>query len=111
MTNPLSSPPEPGHTPPDLLNRIEEMLDAKLAAFLSLLRPRPEGALLTPEEVAKRLGVSVRTLNRRIEAKDLRPLWVGGQRRFSPQAVADYERACSKERRTRSRGAARKSLK
>lgn len=51
--------------------------------------------LLTRKDVAHMLGVSTRTLSRIVAAGSLRPLRVGRQVRFHPDALDAYLRACA----------------
>jgi excisionase family DNA binding protein len=46
----------------------------------------------TPEQVADYLNISERTLDRIIDRGHLNPLWVGKQRRFTPEAIEAYIR-------------------
>jgi excisionase family DNA binding protein len=46
--------------------------------------------LLGVKEVARILAVSTRSVNRLVARGDLRPVWVGGVRRFEPAAIRAY---------------------
>lgn len=49
--------------------------------------------LLTLSDLARTLRLSERTTENRIKDGDIRPLWVGGVRRFHPDAVDAYLRS------------------
>jgi excisionase family DNA binding protein len=60
----------------------------------------PDEPLLSLEEIAERLSVSVRTVQRLVADDELRPFYVGTSPRFDPRDVADYlERTRSQPRR------------
>ena len=68
----------------DLEDQVEE-----LRQRLNSKEQSPEG-LWPPQQVADYLNVSKRTVERIIDRGRLNPLWVGGQRRFKPEAVRAY---------------------
>lgn len=51
----------------------------------------PEAVWMMPDEVAKRLRISERTVTRLISTGDLRCKKVGNQRRIHIDSLADYE--------------------
>ena len=59
--------------------------------------------LMSVEDVARTLNVSARTVENLIGQGKLRPLWIKGQRRFHPDAVDAYVRACEQKPRSRKR--------
>lgn len=59
--------------------------------------PGPE-PLLDVKAVARRLSVSVRTVDTLIAEGHLRPLYVRGQRRFTPESVGTYIRSAARGR-------------
>lgn len=73
--------------------RLEERLQDLLAERLTPAGPPP---LLDVSDVAERLKVSARTVERIVNAGHLRPLWIEGQRRFTSAAVEAYLRTCAK---------------
>ena len=92
----------------------EDALEARLAHFGETLLARLQALneqllqehhalkpLLSVKDVARTLAVSERTVEALIQRGRLRPLWVKGQRRFHPDAVDAYLRACEKRPRTR----------
>lgn len=55
--------------------------------------------LMSVDDVAKTLGVSPRTVEKIIQSGKIDPLWVGGQRRFHPDAIDAYLRhSCDRRR-------------
>ncbi len=85
----------------DLTEHITEtirQLNAQLLKEHAALKP-----LMSVEDVAKALNVSVRTVETLIAGGELRPLWIKGQRRFHPDAVGAYVRRCLEKPRMRRR--------
>ncbi|MEM8556790.1 MAG: helix-turn-helix domain-containing protein [Bacteroidota bacterium] len=82
---------------PDLAGLADQLaaVSAKLDA-LSLHLDRPPDQLLTVEQVADRLQVGKRTVERIVSGGKLRPLWIEGQRRFTTAAVDAYLRDMAK---------------
>lgn len=74
-----------------------EGVAAHLIASTVPRRPR----LLCIDGVANHFGVSKRTVERLIADGRLRPVWVGGQRRFTAEAIAAFERAGERPRKRR----------
>ncbi len=85
-------------------------LAAVIEAQAELLfeRHRATKPLLSVKDLAKTLGISQRKLETLIAAGELAPLWIGGQRRFHPDAIDAYLRQC--ERRGRKRRAKRRGV-
>ncbi|MEL7167905.1 MAG: helix-turn-helix domain-containing protein [Bacteroidota bacterium] len=100
MSNPQLSPGTTHSATPDrpdlagLVDRLDA-LGAKLDA-LSLQLDRPADQLLTLRQVAERLQVSERTVERIVASGKLRPLWIERQRRFTTAAVDAYLRDVAK---------------
>lgn len=89
---------------PDLSPALRSAIaDAVEAGVRRALTSAPRSHLLTTREVADRLGVSARTLQRIVSGGGLRPVKVGGQNRFHPDTVDAYVRSQVK----RSRGGVR----
>lgn len=98
-------------TRPDRQRRDE--LQARLEAFAAKLETLPDqledliaehlgrapapAPLLDVAGVAEWLAVSERTVERIVASGKLRPLWIEGQRRFTPAAVEAYLKACVKQ--------------
>ena len=74
----------------DLQQRLDD-LPRRILAEVVALKP-----LMSVKDVAKTLGVSPRTVETLIGDKELRPIWVKGQRRFHPDTVAAYVDACAR---------------
>lgn len=72
------------------LAEVRETLTAK-----GIRLPR----LLDVKEVAGILGISTRKLEDLVKEGALRPLWIGNQRRFSPESVDAYLRTCARRKR------------
>lgn len=95
--------------PPDVLAAILESfgddLPGKVAErVLALINESvPLKPLLTVKDVSRTLKISERTVETLIGAGKLRPLWVGGQRRFHPDTITDYLRTLEGARRPRRR--------
>jgi excisionase family DNA binding protein len=63
----------------------------------------PDEPLLELDEVARRLAVSARTVQRLVAAGELRPFYIGTAQRFDPREVGEYlEKSRSRPRRRRS---------
>lgn len=79
-----------------VIEAIADAVDARVAArnealareMLAAARP-----LLSLQDVAKTLAVSLRTVETLVGAGDLRVLWVGAQRRVHPDTLATYLRS------------------
>ncbi|MEO1571664.1 MAG: helix-turn-helix domain-containing protein [Bacteroidota bacterium] len=82
---------------PDLAGLADQLavVSAKLDA-LSLQLDKPVDQLLTVKQVADRLQVGERTVERIVSSGKLRPLWIEGQRRFTTAAVDAYLRDMAK---------------
>ena len=95
--------------PPDVLAaRVASLLRPELQAHLTeavrlLAEQVSRKPLLSVKDLARTLGVSPRTVENIVAAGKLRPLWIEGQRRFHPDAVDAYLRACEKPPRSRKR--------
>lgn len=50
----------------------------------------PPGQLLTPEQAASWLNVSLRTLDSLCAGGEIKPIWIKGARRFAPAALNAY---------------------
>ena len=61
-------------------------------------------ALLTIKEVARRLNVSERSVERLIAAGQIVPLWIGESRRFAPEAIDAFLRRYAVRGRSHKRG-------
>lgn len=61
-------------------------------------RPAP---LWTDADVAKRLSVSTRTVQRLVETGEFACLRIGGQRRYDPRAIEAYLKSSAKPRKRR----------
>lgn len=68
---------------------LEAIQDLRLQREDDSVEDLPD-ALWTVKQVAARLGVSTRTVKTLIALGDLRPIWIGGSRRFDPQAIEAY---------------------
>lgn len=80
------------------------LTDSDLDAVRAAVRSELEAASVRPpllkiEGVAALLAVSVRTVENIIEGEELAPIWVGGVRRFDPDAVEAYVRSPSRRKR------------
>lgn len=75
----------------DLRGELLEELPAAVADELHRAKATGE-PLLRVQGVARRLNVSKRTVERLVADGELRPLWIKGQRRFTPAAVDAYLR-------------------
>jgi excisionase family DNA binding protein len=63
----------------------------------------PHEPLLTLDEVADRLAVSTRTVQRLVAGGELKPFYIGAAPRFDPREVLEYlEQTRSRPRRRRS---------
>lgn len=107
--------PEPDTVPPTLPPELEALLADHLDALASGVAARLSPAVLDGLEarvrrilrdelqrqaepaplwdvatVARRLGVSDRSVEKIIACGELRPLWIGGVRRFDPRTVEAY---------------------
>jgi len=74
------------------LEQITQDLNDQVQELQQRLRRKgepPEG-LWTPQQVADYLNVSKRTVERIIDRGRLNPLWIGEQRRFTPESVRGY---------------------
>lgn len=69
---------------------LEEQVEA-LHQRLEEAEDSPESRW-TPKQVADYLNISKRTVDRIIDRGHLNPLWIGEQRRFTPEAIEAYER-------------------
>lgn len=76
-----------------VVSDLEERLQDLLAERLSQPGPPP---LLDVSDVAERLKVSARTVERIVNSGQLRPIWIEGQRRFTLAAVEAYLKAAAK---------------
>lgn len=77
-----------------LEERLQDLLPDLLAGHLT---PPAAPPLLGVSDVAARLNVSARTVERIVASGQLRPLWIEGQRRFTVAAVEAYLKACAKQ--------------
>ena len=93
--------PPPGDGPAPRLARVLERLDALEAKlnekFDELRKARDPDRLLTREEAAERLQVSVRTLDTLRAAGELRAVKVKRRVRFDPEAIEAYVRRNAEE--------------
>jgi excisionase family DNA binding protein len=109
MTGPTASERgTPEHADPPLHAPLVAALADALANRLAPLvgaAPRPE-PLMTAEEVAEYLAVSIRTLETLIAEGELVPLRIRGARRFTREAIDSYLRSLAGRKRPRSRKAA-----
>lgn len=77
----------------DVVERVRRSNRELLQAFQSI---KP---LMSVEDVARTLKVSPRTVEKVIQSGELEPLWIGGQRRFHPDAIDAYLRhSCNRRR-------------
>lgn len=67
--------------------RIEALIERIVAEQAEAPTP-----LWTIEDVATRLDVGKRTVEKIIDAGRITPIWVRGQRRFEPEAIEAYLR-------------------
>ena len=74
-----------------LEERLAELLDERLT-------PAGPPPLLDVNDVAARLKVSARTVERIVNAGHLRPIWIEGQRRFTSAAVEAYLKAAARRK-------------
>lgn len=80
----------------DLISHITTTIRETIRDELSdwLRRSREPPPLLSVEGVARRLSVSVRTVESLIAEGEIAPVWVRGQRRFTVEAVDAFIRSC-----------------
>ena len=96
----MSNLPPGGRNPalqPDADDARSALTTVDRAALRSILREELAAAsepdpLLDVGGVARRLSVSVRTVEKIIASGDLAPIWVEGSRRFDREAVEAYIR-------------------
>ena len=92
--------------PPDssaLPEAVREAMDARFAVlraemrdYLEALSGRPKPLLKIPD-LATYFQKSDRSVERIIASGQLRPLWVGRERRFTSAAVEAYLKACARQ--------------
>lgn len=104
-----------GQTTPETADHIQQQitegfralnarLDRLLANAIEQETPDRIEPLLAVGDVARRLAISERTVERLIAAGKLRPLRVEGQRRFTPEAIDAYLRTHAQPRKRRAGG-------
>ena len=76
---------------------VEPAVDAAIKREAGLLFQRQK--LWSVDDVALYLGVSRRTVETLIADGQLRPLWVGGSRRFTKEAIRAYLDTCTTRKR------------
>ena len=81
----------------DLEARVESA-NRRLLKEHTALKP-----LLSVPDVARTLQVSERTVEKLIALGKLRPLWIGGQRRFHPDTIAAYMRSAENQKQRKKR--------
>lgn len=83
--------------PSALSEELQSFIAGLIEEHLEDLRKEwaTEPPLWTPEQVCDYLGIGMRTLSKIIEAGELRPVWIRGQRRFEKSAVDSYVRSCT----------------
>ena len=98
----------PPRLPIELLEARLETLKAELREELAeIIRVQNElllkqhasmKPLLSVDDLAKTLNVSLRTVETLIKSGQILPLWIKGQRRFHPDAVNAYLHACGRKK-------------
>ena len=86
----------------DLVREVRS-LRAQVAE-LALALGRPRQTLLDTKQLAAKWGVSDRFIERLVATGEIRPLYFGSARRFTPEAVETFEREASRTSRPRKRG-------
>jgi excisionase family DNA binding protein len=82
-----------------LPQKVKRKIDRLEKRIEELEHDRVQAPLLTIKDVAGRLNVHKRTVERIIDQGHLKPIWVRGQRRFEPEAVRAYIREhCRRDR-------------
>lgn len=91
------SPIDGGYPPdlsPEVIAYIEHLVDARVE---DRLRTMGEEPLWDIKEVAAYLNVSKRLCETLCATAELQPIWIGGVRRFLPEAVRDFVRNSAKK--------------
>jgi len=89
----MSNAPAPA-SPEERLDRIEAMVEE----ILDHVRDPQPDPLWSIEDVAARLSMSRRTIEKMVAEGDLTPIWIRGQRRFDPKTIDAYIRRCADRR-------------
>lgn len=101
----IRTPDDPGKPEADdlraRLREIEARLEALPGDVAAAVRQAPVETLIDVKGVAEALGVSVRLTERLIADGEIRPIWIGGVRRFSRETIEAYIRVAARPRRRR----------
>ena len=78
---------------PDFAHRLADTVADQVRRRLEPhLRPWSDAPLLDPKGLARKLAVSVRTVDDLVSKGEIIPRYVGKQRRFTPEAIDAYLR-------------------